>query len=290
MTVQTTYGAPNTYREGQIVDAYPDGLDSYVVEGTTAIKAGILALQGTHDRQLLPMAALPAADPNGIKLAFASNVLDQEYVADGAGTDLDGVTGEALIIPARSVTFTADADVGWGSALGFQRVAVYGVDAAGEAIHDDMFIPNGGGVTLHTDHAFAFVTSVRVSPALAGTGTGQIGLSNDVVEVGPLTHPGVPVYEPMVEPESAVAGGGEFGQYDQVAVMRKGRFAAVSEHVIDSMREDVYVRVLAAGADVRGQFTGRRGAGTPATYARVRKAHWIETVAADGLAGIQIDW
>lgn len=270
-------------REGQIADAYPSHVDAYVVEGSSDLKVGLLVDQGTNDRQCTPMAALPAVDADGIKLAFASVVAAQDYDS----TDLDGAIGQGRIIPARSITFTADAHADWGvGALGGTWIKVDGEDAAGNPQQESMFLPANGGVTLTTDGAFSRVTSVHVGANDGTGGSGTVGVSNTVVEVGKATNPGVVVYDPMSEPNSVTA---EYTQYESVNMLRSGRFLAVPEHAVVE-GESVFVRVLLAGADVRGQFTGDTGAVTPGTYAKVLGARWREAAAADGLAMIEINF
>jgi hypothetical protein len=62
---------------------------------------------------------------------------------------------------------------------------------------------------------------------------------------------------------------------------------AVPEHAV-SPGDDVYVRVLTAGADIVGQLTGMDGATTPGIYAKLLGAKWRTAAAADGLAVVEL--
>lgn len=279
---QTSYSDNTTiYREGQIADCSLEHVDSFSVESGN-VNVGLMLDQGTNARECVAMAALPADDADAIKTSFSSVAASTTY----DGTDLDGATGQGRIVPARSVTFTADNHADWGvAALGGTWITVIGADAAGNTLSQQMFLPAGGNTTLVTDRAFSRVTSVIVGANDGTGGTGTIGLSDDVIEIGSATHPGVAVYDPMVEYQATTY---EYTANDRVNVLRKGRFAAIPEHAVVE-GEEVYVRVVASGGDVRGQFTGDSGAAS-ANYAKVLGARWRSAADADALAVCEIDF
>ena len=88
----------------------------------------------------------------------------------------------------------------------------------------------------------------------------------------------------MKEPNTATH---EIAQYDSVDVLREGVVAVKVEHAV-SVGDGAWVRILAAGADLRGQFIGQDGADTPTTYARFAGARYMSVAIADDMAELKI--
>jgi hypothetical protein len=126
--------------------------------------------------------------------------------------------------------------------------------------------------------------AVDTPACVAATGTGTVGVSNDCVGLGKADYPGVVIYDPATESFAATT---EVDDEDQVSVLTHGKFWAVPEHAV-SDGDDVYVRVVLAGLNVRGQFTGQDGAALPATYAHFSRARWRTATTAGGLAIIEL--
>jgi hypothetical protein len=278
---QTTYVDP-VLRQGQLYDDSAHQIDSWIAEGD--IRCGLLVARGTEpERQAAPLPVLPVADVDAIKTTFNSAAAAQTFAG---AADLDGAIGIDSITPARSVTVSFDASADWNSpSLPGIRITVYGHDADGNTNFNIIFHQNGiGAETVATAQAFSKVTRIDFEESVGAGGTATIGVSNDVVELGRLDYPGIALYDPLREPNTAVA---EIDDEEQFNVLRNGRIVCVPEHAV-SPGDDVYVRILLAGADVRGQLTGQDGAGTPGTYAHLTSAHWITTTAADGLGAIEL--
>jgi len=294
MTVQLTYGAQAIGREGQIASSAGTQIDSYNVESTSAdIKAGLLVaysatMTAGSDKLVRALPVFPVADVDGIAVTVASAVAEQDLT----GATLDGVTSDSLMSPARRITFIKDASADWGlAALGFTIVTVYGEDAMGAPIHEELAVSAAAGAaTYTTGQCFSRVIRVHIGANDGAGGTATIGTAVGMFEVGSATHPGIAVYTPGVEPASTV---GEFDQGIAVGVMRKGRIFLVNETTAAgtcTRGDPVYVRGLLAGADVRGQFTGHAGGATPATWMRVLGARWTEAVAAGAVGEVEINW
>jgi hypothetical protein len=273
-------------REGQIFNGpWPQKILSRIAEDD--IGFGRLVDYGTDpETQVQEIPVLPAADPNAIltNATFASAAAAQD-IASGT---FDGVIGRDRISPCRTVTITFDADAGWDTPSGECRVDIYGTDASGAQIKDTIAKPNGSGAGTYTTRlAFSQVDRVHVEECNAGTGTADMGVSNGVVELSLRDYPGVACFQSMKEPNDTVIPVYEIAQYDDVDVLQQGRIVVVVEHAV-SVGDQAYIRVLAAGNDVRGQFAGQDGADTPATYAKLANAYYMTAAAADGLAVVEL--
>ena len=280
--VQTAVADP-VLREGQIVRGpWSNEIISRVAEG--ALAAGHLVKYGTdRETQCLELPTLPVADPNAI---ITSAVLGSDVAAQNiAAATFDGVINRDRIIPCRSVTFTFDASADWNTATGGCRLTVYGYDSTGSDVRDVLYKANGtGAVTITSDIAFATVTRVDVEACLGAAGTADMGVSNTVVSLSPKDYPGIALYESIKEPNTAAR---EFAQYDDVAILEAGVVAVVVEHAV-SVGDDVWVRVVAAGADITGQFTGQDGADDPTVYAHLPNAHYVTAALADAIAAVRL--
>jgi hypothetical protein len=280
--VQTAVADP-TMRKGQIIQGPWPEVISRVCEG--AITAGNLVQHGTDpERQVQPMAALPAADVDAI--ATAAVIGSATTAQNISATTFDGAVGRDRITPARTVSVNFDASADWDTPSGECRVDLYGFDAAGTRIKDCVSRPNCGAVVYaaSTRLAFSDVTELDIEACNGAGGTATIGLSNDTVELSPNDFPGIAVYELMMEPTIPAA---EFADEDEIAVLTHGRICSIPEHAV-SVGDDVYVRILEDGADLRGQLTGMDGADTPATYAKLAGARWVSAAEADAPAKVEL--
>jgi hypothetical protein len=283
--VQTAVADP-VLREGQIFNGpWPQKILSRIAEDD--IGFGRLVDYGTDpETQVQEIPALPVADVDAIMTAAA--LASAAAAQDIASGNFDGVIGRDRISPCRCITVTFDADAGWDTVSGECRIDIYGTDASGASIVDTVAKANGSGaVTLTTRKAFAQVDRVHVEACNAATGTATMGVSNDVVELTQRDYPGVAAFYKMKEPNDTTTPVYEIAQYDDVDVLQEGRIVVVVEHAV-SVGDQAYVRVLAAGNDVRGQFTGQDGADTPATYAKLAGGSFMTAAAADGLAVLEL--
>ena len=281
--VQTAVADP-AMRKGQVIQGpWPQEIHSRIAEG--ALAAGNLVQYGTDkERQVQELAALPAADVDAIATAAViGSAVTAQSIQSGT---FDGATGRDRIIPARTVSVNFDANADWDTPSGECRVDIYGYDALGAYIKDTVSRPNQGAVAFadSTMKAFATVIQIDIEACNGATGTATVGLSNDRIELSPKDYPGLACYESMAEPNTTAR---EFADEDPVAVLFRGRICSVPEHAV-SIGDDVFVRVLAAGNDLRGQLTGQDGADTPATYARLAGAKWVSVAAADGVAKVEL--
>jgi hypothetical protein len=177
-------------------------------------------------------------------------------------------SGRPATSPSRS---TAHAD--WNDT----DAIVKGLDAYGRPQQEVFKIPEGGNVTLTGALHFSQVTSVELPPGTSTNGTVDVGLG---VSIGPLNGKalGVSIYNPAREP-------GTFAQYEGLSAMRKGRIKVASETAVVE-QGPVYVRVVAAGAEVRGAF---RGSADANDCALLDGARWVSTTSGAGIAELEIN-
>jgi len=250
-----------------------------------ALQAGRLVVYGTtRDEQIAEMAALPAVDVDAIATAA---VIGSAAAAQSIGAGVfDGVIGFDRIAPCRTVVVVFDANADWDTPSGECRVDIYGHDAFGAEIKDTVSRANVGAVqqTIATEHAFASVNRIDIEACNGATGTATVGVNNDKVELSQYDYPGLAIYRAGKQPNTALR---NFADGEDVSVMVKGRMFAVPEHDVTS-GDQVYVRVLEAGNDLRGQLTGQDGAATPATYAKLAGAKWRHAGVADAFSIVEL--
>lgn len=280
--VQTAI-ADTIHRPGQVIRGpWTETILSRVAGGN--LMSGRLVKWGTDpELQAIELPALPAADVDAIATAA---VIASAITAQSIGANLfDGVIGRDRITPCRTISVNFDASADWDTPAGECRVDIYGHDASGAAIHDQVARPNVGALAhaASTRLAFADVYRIDIEACNGAGGTATVGVSNDLVELS-LADYGVALFEAIKEPVSALY---DFEQYDAVNVCSKGVVDVQVEHAV-SVGDAVFVRVLAAGLDYRGQFTGQDGADTPATYARLAGARFMSAAAIDGYAHLEL--
>lgn len=107
----------------------------------------------------------PAADPNGIKLSIATSNGDRVF----SGSDLDGVVGEAEMVPPRNptVTSTTHADVDAVSVVFRGKLR----NSEGQLVDHEVTVgtTDGGGATDAGTDVLSLVEEIEV-PAMAGAG------------------------------------------------------------------------------------------------------------------------
>jgi hypothetical protein len=236
--------------------------------------------------QIAEMPVLPAVDADAIMTAgiFVSNALTATTLAAGV---FDGVIGRDRIgTPCRPITITFDADAGWDAPSGACRVDIYGHDAFGAEVDDTIQKENGSGAgTYTTAQCFASVHRVDVEATNANTGTGTVGVSNARVELSPSDYPGLAMYNPAKEPNTATR---NFADGQPVTVMTKGKMFAWPEHAVTD-GDEVYVRVLAGAGDLlRGRLTGMDGKDTPGTYGKLAGAKWRRAAGAGVISIVEL--
>ena len=281
--VQTAVADP-TMRSGQLIQGpWPEDVDSFVAEG--ALAAGNLVEYGTDpERQVQELATLPVADVDAIATAAVVNsAVAAQSITAGA---FDGTIAGDRIAPCRTLTITFDAHVDWNTPSGECRVDFYGVNADGAEMKlDSIAKPNGSGAgTYATAVPAAMCTRIDLEACNGANGTATVGVSLDRVAISQTDAPGIALYESIMEPYSATR---EFEDEDEVSVITRGRVCSIPEHAV-SIGDAVYVRVVAAGADLCGQLTGQDGAETPSVYAKLSGARWVSSALADHVAKVEL--
>lgn len=214
------------------------------------------------------LAAPDAADVDGIVAALATAATAQSVT--GAG--LDGAIGAAELWPPRNITMTLSSHADYNLTTAYVR----GLDENGLPQEEAFVIPDAGNATLTGNKFFSFVTEVYI-PAQGGTGgSTQVGFGS---KLGPIDKyfRGVSVYDNTIEP-------GGYAEDDEVPVCEEGVIYVQSETAVDPTKP-VYVRLVIAGAEVRGAF---RATVDSTDLALLKRARWVEKTTGAGIAGLRL--
>lgn len=163
---------PTTPSAGEVYALRVNGLDvSVTADGTPTVAEVCTALQA---------AIAGLADVDAIVATGASSASPQTVT----GAALDGVVGWRTMATARHITLTLSADPNWDSTT----AVLAGRDVDGNAITENLAIPNNGSATLKTTKRFRSVTSLTI-PAQSGSGgTYTLGVAAPTVATDNTTH------------------------------------------------------------------------------------------------------
>lgn len=261
---------------GMLADLGPHDIETYNAEADLVL--GLL-LQDTGDvssRQVSPVAALPSADPNSL-------VGDATPLALGAGevvltqADLDGAIGDAEIAPAQLLSIAMNAEADW--LAGNFIFEAYGPEDVEKV--ERIPVTVGGDATIYSQLPYSRFHRLIVPAGDGAARTIEVGTSPTRYACSRVSFPGIGLYQPFGERVSStvdVAAGRE------VNVLRRGRVWVVTEAAVQR-GNPVYVRMVASGNNVRGQFRGSPAA----NFCRLAKAEWASNQAtAGGLAVIEL--
>jgi hypothetical protein len=277
--------------EGLLIDAPPGGVESYVAQA--AVRAGFAVAYGadmaTTRRQVIPIPAAAAAYPADVDAIagqfapIASAVAPQRLTAVAA---LDGVIGIERIYPARPVTFDWNADAGWDTLIGFLLCTVYGEDAEGNPISEDVIRNNAGAVAVavETRQCFSRVHTLDIGASNAATGTCTVGVAPTRIEYSELDLPGVALYNVAREPSAVAAV--TFDALETLAVCHRGLVWAVAVDAV--VPGDIVTVRIAAGGGGLGSLSGTEPFPAGGNFAKLLNAHWATAAAAGGLAKISL--
>ncbi len=286
--VQTAISDPSL-REGQIIDGWwTSHRVSKRVEGSDGMSFGRMVEHGTDPaKQVQEPAATPAADDDAIMTAA---VLTSDNSAQSIwAAAFDGAIGRDRIAPCRCLTISFDGSADWDTPSGECRVDAYYYDADGGKVVDTIAKPNGSGAGVYTFGIPAsMVEHVDVEACNGGGGTATMGVATigatSPVALALEDYPGVSIYRPITEPASDAR---ELAEYDEVGVLTSGVIGVKVEHEV-SAGDPAYVRMVAAGTDLRGQFTGSDGADEPNVYAKLARARFESAASAGEIARLRI--
>jgi hypothetical protein len=276
MTFQTSYATSLTAGKAGLVADYSNPLnrDSGIAE--VAIGVGLAVVRGTAGRQMKAITAV-ATDVDSILASGGASAGTAQTIVT---TALNGVIGQGRIVPAQQVTLTLDSHADWDATV----MQVRGEDADGNAITEDVLIPNGGAATITTIQAFGRVTALYIPAQTGATGTFTAGTIATKAEYSRRDFVGIAEWQGAHMPyEVATYAAGEYSIGHDFPVVTKGRIWAITEGT--TLRGDnVYVRIVVSGGDTVGQFSSVASSG----FALVRDAKFHTAAAADGVAQIQL--
>lgn len=273
---QTSYSNfPAVGRAGEKAStSQGDKVEAAIADGT--VQVGILGMFGdVHNEagdlnpgEFKPIPAL-TVDADAIIEAHATATSAQSI----SGEDLDGVVGGNKMVPARRITLTANSHADWN----LTTILVHGLDVDGKEIQEALLMPDAGNTVLTTKQYFSLVVQVDV-PAQGGTnGSYTVGYTADEGQFSGMDC-GFALREPAGEPLTSDS----FADGDALNVLRIGEMFAVSEAAA-SKGDPVYVRMVASGADVRGQLSSVPGAG----FSALKDCYWATSCDADGVGVVK---
>jgi hypothetical protein len=276
--------------EGLLIDAPPGGVESFVAQ--TAVRAGFAVAYGTDiattRKQIIPIPAAAAtypADVDAIALAIVSAVAAQRLTTVAAGS-LDGIIGNERIYPPRPLTFNFDADAGWDTALGFLANTVFGSDAEGNPIQEDVIRNNAGAVAVdvETRQCFSRVHTIDIGASNAGTGLLTVGVTPNRIEYSELDLPGIACYDVAREPSAVAAV--TFDASETLSVVHRGLIWAVATDAV--VPGDICTVRIAAGGGGLGSLYGTELLTSGGNFAPLLNAHWTTAAAAGALAKLSL--
>ncbi len=270
-----TNASPATLKEGQLVNRPYRAPDSRRAEG--AIRAGLVVEPGTDAReQVKALAALPGADDDSIALHLASAAAPTWY----AGADIDGAIGKGKIFPASVVTITCDASGDWDPTT----AKVVGLDADGEEIEDTIAIATS--TTGYSSRCFSQVLRVFFPTQTGAGGVAKVGTDPTYGMAVSPKDVGIAIYDRAYEQGSTAAV--TYADKARIAVLHAGQIAAVTEDAV-VVGDKVGVRMVLAGADVRGQLS-KMPSQLPGscTFALLTGARWKRAAAGDATSVVEI--
>lgn len=161
----------------------------------------------------------------------------------------DGILAQQATYPAKRITVTFNNHADWDAT----NMVVWGEDETGAPVVDVLAIPNGGNATVTSVRRFAIVNAFFVPVQTGANGTFTMGYEADTLNEpmwGVLFEPdGVAVYDPSVEQATTPAG---YPINWMASALIEGEIDMTSEEATIAETQ-VYVRLIAAGAEVRGR-------------------------------------
>ena len=282
--------APAVGKEGLIAEGYPCEVDSYIAE--VAVRAGFVVGYGTDvlttRNQVVPLPALPVADPNAMNATFFPSAL--VAVRYSTAAQFDGAVGLGRIQPPQAVTLTFNASADWDGPLGFSVHTVHGEDADGHALSEDLVRNNVGAVlqVATTRQCFSRVSNVDVGAGSGAGGQLLVGTDPTFNEIGKLCFPGIVCYDVAREPTALAAAALTFDAGETLACLKRGRIWCVARTAV-APGDPVMVRTTAGGGILRGALYGIEELAAGSAFARYMGAQWVTPAALGGLAIVEVE-
>lgn len=276
MPVQTTYTtAPLVAIEGGDYDI-ARATDNISAAATEAIRFGLLVvnLVGDDDDECSLPGAPGAADPIAIlATGGASTAGTQTY----SGAQLNGTVGDRVLSPARTIEMVFSSHANWDAT----NAVITGLDTDGDIVTDTIAIPDTGGATVASTQVFSKVTSIDI-PAQSGTaGTFTVGYGTTLGALSDVLG----IARADTSLSRSVTPGTGYAITQTVSIKRKGRIWVLAENQVNK-GDDVFVRLTAAGAEVRGHMRSDSDAGDAIP---VKGLTFFTSTTAAGLAVVEVN-
>lgn len=274
MTFQTSYSTDTAAGfAGMLADyAQPHNRGSGAAEAVLGV--ALFLQKGANPRGVLPLSDV-TADVDSILATGGASAATAQTIS---GASLDGVIGQGRIVPAQQVSLVLNSSANWSAST----MTVYGEDADGNSIAEDILIPASGNATIKTTLAFGRVVKLYI-PAQGGTGgTFTVGTTPDAAEYSRSDLLGVAEYQSAHMPyTTATYAGGEYAANETVPYFDRGHVFMKTEAAC-TKGDKVFVRIVTSGADLPGQVSNARSA----SFALVRGSFFRSTQATAGAIAV----
>lgn len=199
--------------------------------------------------------------PNPLNAASATGIMTGGAAATTAqaitSSQMNGVSGQAEMFPARPVTITFSADASW---LATTATLTY-INHLNATVSESIAIPAGGGVTRTTTGSVKKIISFTI-PAQGGTaGTYTIGYAVFDATVTGNDFEGVAAFDAAADVSFSAnqpSNLAEYGPGSRVNCLWKGAIWVTTEDAV-SAGGDVFLRI--GGSGILGAFRGAADGG-----------------------------
>lgn len=220
---------------------------------------GDTAMPGQVVQTLSPAAA---ADVDAI---LATGGASSASIEVWAAAELNGVVGVGTMRPARLITLVLSNHTDWDATT----AVLAGVNEYGDAVSENLAIPNGGNATVTSTGKFRSVTSLTIPAQTGAGGTFTIGIA--ALTFTAADFEGVAVFDASIEREAdAIAAEVEYGDEVALPVLDKGAIYVFPEVAVKP-GDDVYVRVAVGSGSNLGAF---RISSDTSTCVQITGAKW----------------
>lgn len=251
MSVQTSYtDKPVASRKGQLATNGNHVIESGHANGTPHV-GNLVLLTGPTNGNLENADAAPLAaitvDVDDILAATASAASPLSITSASTPALNDG-----LLNPARRITAVLNSHANWDAT----KMRVYGYDWQGNAIKEELTIPDAGNVTLTTHQFFSRVSKVEVDTQSGTAGSFTMGYTADEGIYSPGSV-GILMRDTAREPLDA---NDALADNDRCDVVKTGGISVAVEAAVTTKGAPAFLRTATSGSDVMGQWRS-----TPAT-------------------------
>mgnify|MGYP000925360478 CR=1 FL=1 len=140
MTFQTTYSTSLPAGVGGMIADFSDPFNRDTGVCSAAVGVGLGVIKHATSRMVSPISDV-TLDVDSILASGGASSASAQVITTAS---FNGAIGTGRIVPAQQVTLTLNSHTDWD----LTTMTVYGEDADGATIAEDVLIPNGGNATI----------------------------------------------------------------------------------------------------------------------------------------------